>query len=86
MDPQNREPLIEETEAIITDTDQPEAHAEPVPVYAERAETKLPEASEEELKALALAYAKYLSQQGLEPGDPTFTDSLPEDIEEPIEA
>ena len=51
----------------------------PVEVYAERGETKLPEVSPEELKALALAYAKYLAEHDMEPGEPTFTDSVPEE-------
>ena len=38
----------------------------------------MPEASPEEMKALALAYAKYLAENDLEPGDPTFTDSVPD--------
>ena len=57
----------------------------PVEVYAEKGETKLPEASAEELKALASAYAKYLAEHDIKPGEPTFTDSLPviETPEEP---
>ena len=50
----------------------------PVEVYAERGESKMPEASPEEMKALALAYAKYLAENDLEPGEPTFTDSIPD--------
>ena len=49
----------------------------PVEVYAEKGETRLPEASPEELKALASAYAKYLAEHDIKPGEPTFTDSLP---------
>jgi len=49
----------------------------PVEVYAEKGETRLPEASPEELKALASAYAKYLAEHDIKPGDPTFTDSVP---------
>ena len=51
----------------------------PVEVYAEKGETKLPEASPEELKALALAYAKYLAEHDIEPGEPTFTDEIQEE-------
>ena len=50
----------------------------PVEVYAEKGETRLPEASPEELKALASAYAKYLAEHDIKPGDLTFTDSVPE--------
>lgn len=57
----------------------------PVEVYAEKGETKLPELSPEELKAVALAYAKYLAEHDMEPGEPTFTDTIP-DTEEKTEA
>lgn len=50
----------------------------PVEVYAEKGETKLPELSPEELKAVALAYAKYLAEHDMEPGEPTFTDTIPD--------
>lgn len=54
----------------------------PVPVYAERAETVLPDTDTEDLKALALAYANYLAEHNIKPGEPTFTDSIPEEPEE----
>ena len=57
----------------------------PVEVYAERGETKLPETEPEELKALALAYAKYLAEHDIKPGDPTFTDEIPEEVIEEAE-
>ena len=50
----------------------------PVEVYAEKGETKLPEVDPDELKTLALAYAKYLAEHDMEPGEPTFTDTIPE--------
>ena len=50
----------------------------PVEVYAEKAETKAPELSADEMKALALAYAKYLNAKGLTPGDATFVE--PEEL------
>ena len=50
----------------------------PVKVYAEKAETKVPELSQDDMKALALAYAKYLAEKDLKPGDATFVD--PEDL------
>ena len=37
--------------------------AKPVEVYSEKAETEAPELSPEEMKALALAYAKYLAEK-----------------------
>ena len=50
----------------------------PVEVYAERAETKAPELSQDDMKSLALAYAKYLAEKSLKPGDATFVD--PEEL------
>ena len=88
MDPQNREPLTEDIREENTDNMKDAAEkAQPVPVYAERAETVLPEADGDELKALALSYARYLAEHDLHPGEPTFTDSVPdtEPEEEPPE-
>ena len=45
----------------------------------------MPDADPEELKALALAYAKYLAEHDIKPGDPTFTDSIPEEVIEEAE-
>jgi hypothetical protein len=79
MDPQNREPLTEDIREENTDNMKDAAEkAQPVPVYAERAETVLPEANSDELKALALSYARYLAEHNMHPGEPTFTDSVPE--------
>ena len=50
-------------------------------VYAEKAESRPEEISGDELRALALAYAKYLADTGAEPGDPTFTDSVPDEVQ-----
>lgn len=78
MDPQNREPLTEDIRTVITDENTDSKAAEEprkVPVYAEKAETVLPDPDPEELKALALAYARYLAEHNLNPGDPTFTDA-----------
>ena len=47
-------------------------------VYAEKAETKAPEISSEEMKTLALAYARYLAEKKLKPGDATFVE--PEEL------
>ena len=82
MDQQKRKPLTEDIRddkrEQNTDTGI-KKDAQPVPVYAERAETVIPEADPEELKALALAYARYLAEYNMAPGDPTFTDSEPEE-------
>ena len=60
---------------------------EPVKVYSELAETQAPELSEAEMQALALAYARYLAEKGLKPGDATFTEpeELLQDAEKPAE-
>ena len=50
----------------------------PVEVYSEKAETEAPNLDSEQIKAAALAYAKYLREQGLIPGDATFVE--PEEI------
>ena len=50
----------------------------PVEVYSERAESISPELSEDEIRAFALAYAKYLKAHDLEPGDATFVE--PEEL------
>jgi len=47
-------------------------------VYSEVAEPKAPDLTADEMKTLALAYAKYLKDQNLSPGDATFVE--PEDI------
>ena len=81
MDPQNREPLTEDIREEEKKNTEAAEHPDntqdrkPVPVYAERAETVMPEADPDELKALALAYAKYLATHDMQPGDLTFTDS-----------
>ena len=79
MDPKNQGPLTEEIKEEKTgnsvNDESVQTEAKPVPVYAERAETAPPEADPEELKALALSYARYLAEHGMTPGEPTFTDS-----------
>ena len=50
----------------------------PVEVYSEKAETEAPDLDSEQIKAAALAYAKYLREKGLIPGDATFVE--PEEI------
>ena len=77
MDQQNSKPLTEESQDRIKEnTEQIEqTESKGVPVYAERAETKVPEADPEELRALALSYARYLAEHNMKPGELTFTDS-----------
>jgi len=50
----------------------------PVEVYSEKADAEAPDLDSEQIKAAALAYAKYLREQGLIPGDATFVE--PEEI------
>ena len=50
----------------------------PVDVYSETADIEAPDLDSEQIKAAALAYAKYLREQGLIPGDATFVE--PEDL------
>ena len=70
------------TEEIIK-TEENEETA-PVKVYSETAEIEIPQLDDEQIKAAALAYAKYLNEQGLEPGDATFAEpeELGVDLEE----
>ena len=50
----------------------------PAEVYSETAEEDVPQLSDAQIKAAALAYAKYLRDNDLAPGDATFAD--PEDL------
>ena len=59
-------------------TDENKNAGKPAEVYAEKAETKVPEISSEEMKTLALAYARYLAEKKLKPGDATFVE--PEEL------
>lgn len=59
-------------------TDENKNAGKPAEVYAEKAETKAPEISSEEMKTLALAYARYLAEKKLKPGDATFVE--PEEL------
>ena len=47
-------------------------------VWSEKAESKSPEISPEEMKTLASAYAKYLAEKKMKPGDATFIE--PEEL------
>ena len=50
----------------------------PVEVYSEKAETQAPEISQDDMKSLALAYARFLAKKDLKPGDATFIE--PEEL------
>jgi len=50
----------------------------PAEVYSEIADIPAPELDEAQIREAALAYARYLREKGLAPGDVTFVD--PEEI------
>lgn len=56
----------------------------PALVYSEKADAEAPDLDSEQIKAAALAYAKYLREKGLIPGDATFVE--PEDLGVDLEA
>lgn len=59
----------------------------PAEVWSEKAEDKSPELTDKQMRAAVLAYARYLREKGLEPGDATFVEpeDLGVDIESPAE-
>jgi len=63
-----------EPEEKILNTEESEED-KAVPVYSETAETEAPDLDDEQIKAAALAYAKYLTEKGLIPGDATFVEA-----------
>lgn len=75
MVPGDKETITNETKVNETSTEETNELRD---VYVEKAEVPAPEHSEEELKALALAYAKYLAEQDKKPGDATFIE--PEEL------
>ncbi|MBE6041690.1 MAG: M23 family metallopeptidase [Clostridiales bacterium] len=78
MDPEKREPLINSEEKIINDGVQDTDTSDAVrgkEVYADKAEGAKPEVSGVDMHSLALAYAKFLASNNLEPGEPTFIET-----------
>lgn len=65
-------------EVTTVNNEAEDEETKPVEVYSEKAETEAPDLDSEQIKAAALAYAKYLREQGLIPGDATFVE--PEEI------
>ena len=65
-------------EVTTVNNEAEDEETKPVEVYSETAEEEAPELDSEQIKAAALAYAKYLREQGLIPGDATFVE--PEDL------
>ena len=65
-------------EEVKDNNEEKEQAANLVPVYSEKAEAEAPEVDEAQIRALALAYARYLKENGLVPGDPTFAE--PEEL------
>ena len=62
-------------EEIKTNNDE---ETQPVEVYSETAEPEMPEIDDAQIRALALAYARYLKEHDLAPGDATNVE--PEDL------
>ena len=62
-------------EEIKTNNDE---ETQPVEVYSETAEPEMPEIDDAQIRALALAYARYLKEHDLVPGDATNVE--PEDL------
>lgn len=61
----------------MTDKDENKKNKE-IEVYSEIAETESPELDEGEIRAAALAYAKFLNKNNIAPGEPTFAE--PEEL------
>ena len=59
-------------------TEENKGQKKPAEVWSEKAESKSPEISPEEMKTLASAYAKYLAEKKMKPGDATFIE--PEEL------
>jgi len=59
-------------------TEENKEQKKPAEVWSEKAESKSPEISPEEMKTLASAYAKYLAEKKMKPGDATFIE--PEEL------
>ncbi len=65
-------------EVTTVNNEAEDEETKPVEVYSEKADAEVPDLDSEQIKAAALAYAKYLREQGLIPGDATFVE--PEEI------
>ena len=65
-------------EVTTVNNEAEDEETKPVEVYSEKADAEAPDLDSEQIKAAALAYAKYLREQGLIPGDATFVE--PEEI------
>ena len=72
-----------ETEEKIVKEEKKEEKKKPVEIYAEKAEVTAPELDDAQIRAAALAYARYLKDKGLSPGDATFVE--PEELEVDLE-
>lgn len=70
--------MVKRERELKEDKYRTEAEDNKIEVYAEKAETKEAELQVEDVRAAALAYAKYLKEKGLKPGDATFT--TPEEL------
>ena len=59
-------------EVTTVNNEAEDEETKPVEVYSETADVEAPDLDSEQIKAAALAYAKYLREQGLITGDATF--------------
>lgn len=77
-------------EEVLEKEEEQEQEAQPVEVTADLAEPEVPEVDEARMRALALAYARYLKENDMKPGEPTFVEEeelgIPEIEEEAPEA
>ena len=71
---------IKDTEEKTLNTEIKDEETQPIEVYSEKAESAAPELDDKQIRAAALAYAKYLSDNNLKPGEPTFIFVDPKDV------
>ena len=75
-------------EVTTVNNEAEDEETKPVEVHSEKADTEAPDLDSEQMRAAALAYAKYLREKGLIPGDATFVEpeEIGVDLEEKPEA
>lgn len=61
-------------EEVLEKEEEQEQETQPVEVTADLAEPEVPEVDEARMRALALAYARYLKENDMKPGEPTFVE------------
>ena len=79
----DRDEVLEREEELESQpTDTAAEAAEAVEAEVEETKAEMPKADEAQIRALALAYARYLKDNNLEPGEPTFAEPDSETLEE----